>query len=263
MQTNNRNANKNQNANAEVKTLMIKTAPTWGFIMDTKISQKFRHELKYYINMADYLTIRSRLLTISEKDRNVNEDGVYHVRSLYFETPTDRILSEKINGVNNREKFRIRIYNNDPSFIRLEKKTKVNGFANKSDVSVTQEECEKLLSGETSWMKKSGNALLIELYAKMKYEQLRPKTIVDYVREPFIYKPGNVRVTLDSQIKTGIHAKDMFNPEIPTVRTNDGNVIIMEVKYDNFLPTIIQAMIQVQNRKPTAFSKYAVARMFG
>lgn len=227
------------------------------------MEMQFRHELKYYINTADYLTIQSRLSKFAEKDRNVNEDGTYHVRSLYFETPTDRILSEKINGVNNREKFRIRMYNNDPSFIRLEKKTKVNGFANKLDVSVTQAECEKLLSGDTSWMKKSENALLVELYAKMKYEQLRPKTVVDYVREPFIYKPGNVRVTLDSQIKTGIHAKDMFNPNLPTIRTNGSNVIIMEVKYDNFLPAVIQTMVQVQNRKSTAFSKYAVARMFG
>ena len=224
---------------------------------------KFRHELKYYINTADYLTIKNRLSAFAEKDKNVNENGTYKIRSLYFETPTDRILSEKINGVNNREKFRIRMYNDDDSFIRLEKKTKVNGFANKIDAPVTREECEKLLEGDVSWMKHADRALLTELYAKMKYEQLRPKTVVDYIREPFIYKPGNVRVTLDSQIKTGVHTKDMFNPKVPTVRMHGVNVIILEVKYDNFLPAIVQTSVQVQNRKSTAFSKYAVARMFG
>ena len=224
---------------------------------------KFRHELKYYINEADYLTIKKRLSAIAETDCHADESGTYKIRSLYFETPSDRVLKEKVNGVNNREKFRIRMYDNDTSFIRLEKKTKINGFCNKIDAPVTQEQCERLASGDTSWMKESEHALLIELYAKMKYEQLRPKTIVDYVREPFIYRPGNVRVTLDSQIMTGVHVKDMFNPTLPMVRTHGTNIIIMEIKYDHFLPDIIQNLVRIQNRKTTAFSKYAAARMFG
>jgi len=224
---------------------------------------KFRHELKYYINAADYLTIKKRLSAIAEADDHTDESGTYKIRSLYFETPSDRVLKEKVNGVNNREKFRIRMYDNDTSFIRLEKKTKINGFCNKIDAPVTQEQCERLMSGDTSWMKESEHALLIELYAKMKYEQLRPKTIVDYVREPFIYRPGNVRVTLDSQIMTGVHVKDMFNPTLPMVRTHGTNIIIMEIKYDHFLPDIIQNLVRIQNRKTTAFSKYAAARMFG
>ena len=224
---------------------------------------KFRHELKYYINAADYLTIKKRLSAIAEADAHTNESGTYKIRSLYFETPSDRVLKEKVNGVNNREKFRIRMYDNDTSFIRLEKKTKINGFCNKIDAPVTQEQCERLMSGDTLWMKESEHALLIELYAKMKYEQLRPKTIVDYVREPFIYRPGNVRVTLDSQIMTGVHVKDMFNPTLPMVRTHGTNIIIMEIKYDHFLPDIIQNLVRIQNRKTTAFSKYAAARMFG
>ena len=224
---------------------------------------KFRHELKYYINAADYLTIKKRLSAIAEADDHTDESGTYKIRSLYFETPSDRVLKEKVNGVNNREKFRIRMYDNDTSFIRLEKKTKINGFCNKIDAPVTQEQCERLMSGNTAWMKESEHALLIELYAKMKYEQLRPKTIVDYVREPFIYRPGNVRVTLDSQIMTGVHVKDLFNPTLPMVRTHGTNIIIMEIKYDHFLPDIIQNLVRIQNRKTTAFSKYAAARMFG
>ena len=112
-------------------------------------------------------------------------------------------------------------------------------------------------------MKHTGHALLTELYAKMRFERLRPRTIVDYIREPFTYGPGNVRVTLDSQITTGIQAVDLFSPGMPTVRTHGVNVIILEVKYDNYFPDIIRTMVQVKNRRATAFSKYAVARMFG
>lgn len=224
---------------------------------------QFRQELKYYINMADYLELDQRLSAIAETDSHVSEDGTYKIRSMYFETPTDRILQEKVNGVNNREKFRIRLYNDDTSFIRLEKKTKVNGFCNKIDAPVTREQSELLIAGNTGWMKKSEHALIAELYAKMKYEGLRPKTIVDYIRKPFVYRPGNVRVTLDSEITTCVHAKDLFNPNLPAVRTHGDNIIILEVKYDHFLPDIIRDAVRVQNRKNTAFSKYAVSRMFG
>ena len=223
----------------------------------------FRHELKYYLNMADYLIIKKRLSTIAGPDEHTGGNGSYRIRSLYFETPDDKALLEKLYGINEREKFRIRYYNEDTSFIRLEKKTKINNLTNKISAPVTKEECEKLIAGDTEWMKESENGLLIELYAKMKYELLRPKTLVDYMREPFVYRPGNVRVTFDTKISTGVNSTDMFNAKTPMIKTHGEPVIIMEVKYDNYLPAIIRSMVQVQNRRVTAFSKYAAARVFG
>jgi len=225
--------------------------------------RKFRHELKYYLNTTDYLIIKKRLSNIAGPDEHTDANGSYRIRSLYFETPDDKALLEKLSGVNEREKFRIRYYNNDTSFIRLEKKSKINNLTNKISAPVTKEECEKLIAGDTEWMKESKNGLLLELYAKMKYELLRPKTIVDYMREPFVYRPGNVRVTFDTKISTGVNSTDMFNAKTPMIKTHGEPVIIMEVKYDNYLPTIIRSMVQVQNRRVTAFSKYAVARVFG
>lgn len=106
-----------------------------------------------------------------------------------MKTPTNRILKEKVDGLNNREKFRIRMYNDDTSFIRLEKKTKINGFCNKIDAPVTQAQCERAIDGDTSQMKKSEYAFLTELYAKTKFEQLRPKTIADCMCEPSFTAP--------------------------------------------------------------------------
>lgn len=225
--------------------------------------RKFRHELKYYLNTADYLIIKNRLSAIAGPDEHTDANGSYRIRSLYFETPDDKALLEKLYGVNEREKFRIRYYNNDTSFIHLEKKTKINNLTNKIAASVTKDECEKLIAGDTEWMRESKNGLLLELYAKMKYELLRPKTLVDYMREPFVYRSGNVRVTFDTKISTGVNSTDMFNAKTPMIKTHGEPVIIMEVKYDNYLPEIIRSMVQVQNRRVTAFSKYAVARVFG
>ena len=223
---------------------------------------QFRHELKYYLSPTDYLVIRSRLSHIASPDPHAGEDGKYRIRSLYFETPGDKILQEKLTGVGEREKFRIRYYDDDMTFIRLEKKMKTNNATSKISCMITKEEAEKIVAGDLEWMLSSNRALLVELYAKMKFMQLKPKTIVDYDRECFIYGPGNVRVTLDSNISTGVSSVRLFD-DVPMVKAHGVDVIIMEVKYDNYLPLIIKEMVQMPNRRVSAFSKYAAARVFG
>jgi len=223
----------------------------------------YRNELKQYINIGDYIILRNRLEVICSKDKHAQRSGKYKIRSLYFETPDDKALREKLDGVNNREKFRLRYYDDDFSFIKLEKKSKSNGYGNKITAPVTKEECERIISGDIEWMKKSGRALLLELYGKIKGELLMPKTIVDYTREPYVYAPGNVRITIDSNIRTGIYSKDFLNSEVVTLSPLMADPIILEVKFDNFLPEIIRGAVQLGNRRSTAFSKYAVCRMYG
>lgn len=224
---------------------------------------KFRHEYKHYINFLDYITLKQRLKVIMKRDSHIGDDGSYKVRSLYFDNPDNKVLREKIEGINNREKFRIRYYNDNLSFIRLEKKTKVNGLCNKINVMLTNKECECLVDGKLNWMKDTNRGLVRELYEKMKVQQLRPKTVVDYTREAFTYKPGNIRVTLDKGIKTGIYSKDFLNKNMPTVGININNTILLEVKYDDYIPDIIKDIIQTNTRKSSAFSKYAVCRIYG
>ena len=224
---------------------------------------KFRHEYKHNISYIDYLALRSRLLAVAKPDEYASEDGTYLIRSLYFDNLCDKVLREKIDGVNNREKFRIRFYNRNDSVIHLEKKSKINGLCNKLSTNLTREQTENIIAGRIDFMKESKDALLIEFYAKMKYQLLRPKTIVDYIREPYIYSPGNVRITIDSQIRTGILSQSFFIDTLPTINTGDGNIIILEVKYDEFLPEVINMILQLKDRRSAAFSKYAAARIYG
>ncbi|MSS63583.1 polyphosphate polymerase domain-containing protein [Velocimicrobium porci] len=224
--------------------------------------QTFRHEWKHVINYCDYLILRNRLQVIAKQDYHVREDGTYQIRSLYFDNLDDKVLLEKLNGYNRREKFRIRYYNGDTSFIRLEKKSKINGLCSKVSASITSEQCERLLNNDTLWMKVSDNPLFVELYAKMMYQQLRPKVLVDYVREPYIYEAGNVRVTIDTQIKTGLYNQNLFDTESISVEVPD-NQIILEVKYDSFLPEVIQNAVRLNDRRGTSYSKYAACRMYG
>ena len=218
-----------------------------------------RHELKHYINYADVLQLRSRLPFVGSVDKNATEGNGYRVKSLYFDNYNDKALIEKIDGVNEREKFRLRFYNDDTSFIRLEKKSKKNGICFKESVIITVDECTRLLDGDFAALKENGNYLCHELYYKMHYQQLRAKNIVDYQREAFINPMGNVRVTLDYDIRTSNNVHDFLKPELVTVPIS--GVYILEVKYDSFLPEIIRGMVSLSSRRSTAFSKYAVTRI--
>lgn len=221
----------------------------------------FRHEWKHEINYSDMLILRQRLKAVMKPDENA-VDGKYFIRSLYFDNISDKALREKIDGVNCREKFRIRYYNNDTSLIHLEKKSKINGLGNKQSASITAEEAQKIVDGDFDWMINSDRPLVQELYSKMKSQGLRPKTIVDYTREPFVFSAGNVRVTLDYDIRTGLYCTDFLNPDCITIPAGNAP-IILEVKWDEFLPSVIRDIVQLESRRTAAFSKYAVCRIYG
>ena len=222
---------------------------------------QYRHEWKHELNYLDLLSIRSRLRAVAQPDPHA-VDGKYLIRSLYFDNLNDKALREKLDGVNMREKFRIRYYNGDPSLVRLEKKSKLNGLCAKLSNPLTAEEAQRIVDGQLGWMLDSGRPLVQELYCKMRCQGLRPKTIVDYTREPFVYAPGNVRVTFDYDIRTGLRATDFLDPNCVTVPAGDAP-ILLEVKWDEFLPSVIRDAVQMPGRHVTAFSKYAQCRIYG
>jgi hypothetical protein len=212
--------------------------------------------------MSDYHEIRERLKIIAKPDLNADLQGGYRVRSLYFDNIYDKVLREKLYGISQREKFRIRYYNDNTSLIKLEKKSKMNGLCSKRVTRITKEECEKLLAGDTGSLLNSQDPLKQELYAKMKYQLLRPRTIVDYHREPYIYPYGNVRITFDTDIRSGLYSTDFFKTDLSGIPVSNA-AILMEVKYDEFLPDVIEDAIRVNQRRASAYSKYAGCRMFG
>lgn len=220
----------------------------------------YRHEWKHEITWSDLISIRQRLMAVAESDPHA-VDGKYLIRSLYFDNLNDKALREKIDGVNMREKFRIRYYNGDLSFIKLEKKSKISGLESKYSASLSAAEAQSIVDGNVGWMMDSGRPLVQELYCKMRYQGMAPKVIVDYTRQPFIYRPGNVRVTFDYNIRTGLQCVDFLNRDCPTVPAPDSG-IILEVKWDEYLPTIIKDCVQTPGRRVTAFSKYAQCRMY-
>ena len=229
-----------------------------------ELTGKYRHELKYSISLADRLALAQRLRPLMQRDPHTDETGRYTIRSVYFDNYKDKALREKRNGVQTREKFRIRYYNDNLSFITLEKKIKHNDLCQKLDAPLSREEYQRLLRAPGPWMLEHPQELVRELYCKMQTQQLRPRVLVSYVREPYVYAPGNVRVTFDSDIRTSLFGRDFAGGSLPGISAaDDPGDTVLEVKYDAFLPEIIRALLQTEGLRQQAFSKYGACRRFG
>lgn len=222
---------------------------------------KARHEQKFLINPLDAASLRNRLRLVLRCDAHAR-GGRYRVRSLYFDNLDDKALREKLDGVSVREKFRIRYYNDNTDFIRLEKKRKAHGLCQKFSTPLTRAGCERLLTGDIQWLRDTEDPLLLEFYCKMTVQGLRPRVIVDYEREPFVYSPGNVRVTLDSHVRTALSCCELFRPDLACVQVQP-HALILEIKYDEYLPDLVRDLVQTPFRQSSAFSKYATCRIYG
>lgn len=222
---------------------------------------QLRHEWKHEISPLDLLILRQRLRAVAAPDPH-GAGGKYLVRSLYFDTPEDKALREKLDGAARREKFRIRYYDGDLSTLHLEKKSKRGGLGWKESAPLSPEETERLLAGDCRWMEGDGRPLAEELFQKMRGQRLAPRTIVDYTREAFLHPAGNVRVTLDYHVRTSLSCRDFLRADCLTLPAGE-SPILLEVKWDGFLPDIIRDAVQLENRRAAAFSKYAQCRVYG
>ena len=220
---------------------------------------QFRHEVKHEISQLDMLVLRQRLKVIMQPNPHAI-NGRYEIRSLYFDTLDDKALREKLDGVYIREKYRIRIYNHDPSVIHLERKYKQGGLGFKNTALLNKEQAAKIALGDLSWMQDCEDEVIQGFLVRLRNEGLKPRTIVDYTREPFVYGPGNVRITLDYNLRTAPGSADFLDPDCPTIPVPD-SPCILEVKWDDYLPDIIRDIIQLPDRHSSAFSKYAACRM--
>ena len=221
-----------------------------------------RHELKYHITPAEMTVLRGVLRPLMQLDPNGNERNEYHIRSLYFDTINDDALEEKIVGVGNRKKYRIRIYNFSDRVIKLECKSKYGDLISKQSVTIPRDLAEQLIAGDPDGLQRMRHPLFHDVFREMRTRLLRPAVIVDYVREAYIHPAEEVRITFDKQLRTGLYSSDMFNPSLPTYPVFDDPVEILEVKYVEFLPSYLQSVLSGITAQRSAVSKYVWCRRY-
>lgn len=142
------------------------------------------------------------------------------------------------------------------------KKSKVGGLCAKEQTCLTRPQAQALLVCDFEALAADPAPLMQELLWKMHVRDLRPKTIVDYTREPFVFASGNVRVTLDYELHTGLSSTDFFDFRCPTIPAGD-TAAVLEVKWDEYLPAVIRDLVQVPSARTGVFSKYAICRIYG
>lgn len=223
--------------------------------------RRFRHEIKIPLNTADELLLRSQLERAFPHDKHADSHGEYRVSSLYFDTPNDLALREKMYGLPIRDKYRIRYYGTDLDFLRLEKKSKHGSVSKKTQARLTLDQVQKILAKDIAWMQESKDALLVKFYTLLRFEGLNPASITRYDRTAYTFEAGNVRVTIDRNLHISQDPHHFLHPNHPLIPA--GDLAILEVKYDEYLPDIVRLLVGLENRRASAYSKYAASRRFG
>ncbi len=226
-------------------------------------TRKYRHEIKFIISKQMSLILKQRLALAMDVDKNsVNLDNTYFIRSLYFDDINSTAYYEKIDGVLYRKKYRIRIYNNDSSFIRLERKWKHNNMTSKDQLKISKENCINLLTNQFDNIDKEllNNSLMKEFITDIKVFGLKPSVIVDYKRLAYTYPISEVRITFDERIKSGLYNCNLFNMNRITYDVIDNNEVVLEVKFNEVLPKHISIILQTIPMYRQAVSKFALCR---
>lgn len=224
---------------------------------------QYRHELKYYINQGAYTLLSKKLSLTMEQDKYARKNGgEYFIRSLYYDDMDDSAFREKMDGIDNRDKFRIRIYNMSDAAIKLECKHKEGGYIKKTSIMLSREEYERLRKGDYTFLLHRPEPFARRMFAEFATKPLRPRVIVDYMREAYTFPLQDVRITFDKDIRTAFRSTDIFNKHLPTYPALSGFDMVLEVKYNRFLPVHIRSLIQIASPIRSAASKYVYCRRY-
>ncbi len=218
---------------------------------------KSREVKKYKLPSDEAKRISADLSEFADSDPHAI-DGRYLVRSIYFDDPRDRALKARLKEASKRKVFRIRYYNHDDGFIRLEKKVKRNKLGKKIETQLTRDQVERILNGDYGFLADTEDPLCFELYERLE-DGLYPRVVVEYTREPYAY--NGARVTLDYHIKAGNEVGRFFDDDFGGEEIAEG-LSVMEIKWKESLPQRVKDVIDYDHRSPDLFSKYAASRMF-
>ena len=225
--------------------------------MKANKKEQFRHEAKYLIGLKEKELLTQHFDSILSLDKYATNGG-YTIRSLYFQDYWNSSYEEKEAGILMRKKYRIRVYNFSERSIKLERKRKFENYIYKEAAPLTREETEKIIQGDYAFLLHSPHALCREFYFECMTNVMRPRVIVDYEREPWVYDTGTVRLTFDSNVRAAIGSYDIFDESLPTLPVLQPGKLVFEVKYTELLPQIIKNIIPPQASEFLAVSKYVL-----
>lgn len=215
----------------------------------------YRHEYKYLISTASAALLKRRLPAMMARDPHAGPAGQYTIRSLYFDDSNHSAYEEKVSGVADRVKYRIRYYNYNTRVIRLEKKEKHGHLTRKTGQHITLADALHLQSGNSGSCPDTQGDLVTQLRCGISCG-LRPAILVDYDRTPFVCNAGQTRITIDENIRTRPYEADLLASDQAMVPVLEDGMVVLEVKFNDFLPGYLASALEDIPKVNFAISKY-------
>ncbi len=219
-----------------------------------------RHEYKFFLTEQTYHRLRARLHPVLSPDEHMHRDDGYVVSSLYFDDLHHTAKREKIDGVRFREKFRIRTYEHNDAVIKLESKAKYDDLTAKTSTRLSRADYDRILQDDDDFLLQRDEVFCRQFYGLRKIKLLRPATIVEYTREAYLTEAGNVRITFDKAIAASLQGQDLFAPDLVLSPVLPPGILVMEVKFDDFLPRMVHQLIADQGLQRFAISKFVLCQ---
>ena len=221
-----------------------------------------RKELKYYISNNEYLILSNLLRKVMNEDKHNNEAlGGYFIRSLYFDTFDNRAFEEKMAGIEKRAKYRLRIYDVNTKQVKFEIKSKFNDCIVKETAIISREDAIEMQNMNYEVMLKYNNDVLNKAYKEFKKSPYYPVVLTDYLRDAFIGDFNKVRITFDRFLKSISLQLDLFEKDPLLIKQLRKEIVIMEIKFNNFMPEPIKQLLQLPSFERSAISKYCIGRL--
>lgn len=220
-----------------------------------------RKEMKYLINSFQYAQLSNVLHDVLIPDKNNKAFG-YLVRSLYFDPPFNKDFYERVDGVENRKKIRIRTYDVNHPKVKLEIKRKFGASQRKDSVVIDREDAQRLIECDYDVLLKYNSKAADTIYNTMKIDHYRPVVLTQYRRKAFVHSTNNIRITLDSEIRSNEIQLDFFDQDPVLYPSFDFDTKVLEVKYDKFLYRWLSDILGSCDVKQQSVSKYSVSRSF-
>lgn len=218
----------------------------------------YRHELKYLLHEADAEELCRVLQAVLARDIHAGAKGQYDVRSLYFDDMYQTAYREKLDGVERRKKYRVRVYDCQDDHIALECKYKRGAMICKKSLPLTRREYDRLLAGDLGFLLGKPQALAGEFFADARGALLRPCVIVAYDREAFVNRVGSVRVTFDRSLCAVAPGHGLFCPTAPSYPALPPGQLVLEVKYSGILPESLRRVFAAYSFVRTSASKFCL-----
>ncbi|MCR5100760.1 MAG: polyphosphate polymerase domain-containing protein [Butyrivibrio sp.] len=225
------------------------------------MNTSLRKEIKYVLSLEQALKLRRYLEQFLHKDENSGENGIYRIRSQYYDSMFDRDLQDNLDGVLEKRKIRIRIYDTSSETAKLEYKCKSGSDGVKKVITISRDEVVMMENGNYNFLSERDDELAIFLHQKMISGIYRPKVIIEYERVAFTYPVSNTRITFDYNVKKATSSIGILSDDLSFLPVGCGDRVVLEIKYNDFLIEPIERAVRDINMMMTANSKYSMSRL--